>query len=216
MPPPRILAAAAAAAVLLAFAGAPQARASIVSGPDMIDPPTSLGPDPFGQKRFFAFYEQQNVVLDKKVRVDRGWLGKGELVSSQYVMFDPSQIVRDTVSVTFDSEILGVVTKKHRLRKSDFLGAEGVGYRGFRKRGSEWRDHYTISADGRTITFRHRAGSPGDNIRIITRGREIIPPPPPPPPIDPPAVPEPGAALLFGLGAALVKLSAGRRLRSAR
>jgi hypothetical protein len=75
-----------------------------------------------------------------------------------------------------------------------------------------------ISPDGQSITFYFRANDPGDYVRVITAGVET-PPPPPPPPIDPPPnapLPEPGAALLFGVGAALVKLSTGRRSRPSR
>jgi hypothetical protein len=214
MLPPRILAAAL-AAVLLAST-AEEARAGIISGPTMIEAPVSLGKNPFNQNEFFAFYEAQNVVLDKKLKVKGGFVPAGELVSSQYVLFDPRGITRDTITITFDSEILGVIVNNKQLKKSDFLGKSGVDYRRFKMRGREFRDKFVISADGKSITFKNRASSPGDYIRIVTRGREIIPPPPPPPPIDPPPVPEPGAALLFGLGAALVKLGAGRRLRPAR
>jgi hypothetical protein len=210
---PRILAAALAAALL---AAAPEAHAGIISGPTMVEAPVSLGKNPFNQNKFFAFYEAQNVVLDKKLKVKGGFVPAGELVSSQYVLFDPRGITRDTLTITFDTEILGVIVNTKQLKKSDFLGKSGVDYKRFKMRGREFRDKFEISADGKTITFKNRASSPGDYIRIVTRGSEIIPPPPPPPPIDPPPVPEPGAALLFGLGAALVKLSAGRRLRPTR
>ena len=213
MLPPRILAAAAAAALL---AAAPQARALILSGPTMIDPPGVLGKNPFNEQKFFAFYEAQNLVLDEKLRVKGGWIQGGELVSSHYVLYDPRGITRDSVTITFDSEILGVITRNKPLKKSDFLGKGGVSYKRFPMRGRERRDKFEISADGMSITFWNRASSPGDYMRIVTRGREIIPPPPPPPPIDPPPIPEPGAALLFGLGAVLVKLCAGGRLRPSR
>jgi hypothetical protein len=203
---PRILAAAAAALLAASSAGA-----TILSGPTMIEPPLALGKNPFQEKKFFAFYEAQNVILDQKLRVKGGWIPAGELVSSQYVLYDPRGITRESVTITFDSEILGVITSSKQLKKSDFLGKSGVSYKRFKMRGREFRDHFTISADGKSITFRNRASSPGDYIRIVTRGREIVPPPPPPPPVDPPPVPEPGAALLFGLGVALVKLTAGRK-----
>ena len=200
----------------MAVTGAPQAGATILSGPTMVDAPPVLGKNPLNHSGYFAFYEAQNVVLDQKLRVKGGWVQSGEMVSSHYVLYDPHGITRDTITITFDSEILGVITNTKQLKKSDFLGKGGVSYKRFRMRGRELRDHYVISADGRSITFRNRASSPGDYMRVITRGKEIIPPPPPPPPIDPPPVPEPGAALLFGLGAALVKLSAGRKTRPSR
>jgi hypothetical protein len=212
--PMRTLLLSAAALLLLA---APAARATIVSGPLMIDPFSPLGPNPIGDASFFAFYEQQNRVLTSAVRVNGGWVAAGTRVSSHYVLYDPTDVTRRTVTISFDSEILGVVTNGRRLRKSDWLGADGVQYKRFRHRGREWRDHYTISADGRSITFRMRANNPGDYMRILTRGRDPIPPPPPPPPIEPPsAVPEPGAALLFGLGAAWIRSFTGRKPQPSR
>jgi len=219
----------AATAALLALLVAPQAHAGIIGGPTMIDPPTPLGPNPIGDTSFFAFYEKQNVVLDRDVKLGKiktrnaeGGRGRqqvrleqGTLVSSHYVLYDPADLVKQSVTIEFDSEILGVVVKGRKLRKTDFLGADGVEYEKFRYRGPERRDRYEISADGRSITFHFRANTPGDYIRIITAGG-MIPPPPPPPPIDPPAVPEPGSALLFGLGAVLVRRFTGRRMRPSR
>jgi hypothetical protein len=207
----------AAALALLLLLAAPAARATIMSGPILIDPPTSLGPNPIGDASFFAFHEQQDQLLASSVRVNGGWVEAGTRVSSHYVLYDPTDVTRRTVTITFDSEILGVVTKDRRLRKSDWLGARGVEYKRFRHRGREWRDHYEISADGRSITFRMRANNPGDYMRVLTRGRDPIPPPPPPPPIEPPsAVPEPGAALLFGLGAAWIGRFTGRKRQPSR
>jgi hypothetical protein len=198
-----------AALALFASAASP-ALAGIMAGPTVIDPPAQLGRNALGQDEFFAFYEKQNVVLDRAVKVDGGWIDAGTLVSSNYVIYDPKKPSHKTMTVTFDSPILGVITKDRRLKKSDFLGADGTRYKKFYARGREPRDKFVISADGLSITFKMNAGNPGDYMRVITRG-SLTPPPPPPPPIDPPAVPEPGAAALFGLGAALVKLSAGRR-----
>lgn len=219
---------AAATAALLALA-APSAQAGIIGGPTMIDPPTPLGPNPIGDTSFFAFYEQQNVVLDRNLKLGRmktpGGQGRkarqkvqlesGTLVSSHYLLYDPTELVRQSVTIDFDSEILGVVVKNKKLKKTDFLGLDGVEYEKFRHRGKERRDKYEISADGRSITFFLRANDPGDYIRILTAG-SMTPPPPPPPPVDPSPVPEPGAALLFGLGAGCVRLFAGRRLRPSR
>jgi hypothetical protein len=214
---PRLHLPTAAAAALLLLAGT-DARATILSGPLMIDPPASLGPNPFGQASFFAFYEQQDHVLGSAVRVNRGWVDAGTRVSSHYVLYDPREVTRRSVTITFDSEIVGVITSNRRLRKSDWLGADGVEYERFRHRGREWRDHYEISADGLSITFRMRANNPGDYMRILTRVRDPIPPPPAPPPVvvPPAALPEPGAALLFGLGAAWIRFSTGTKRQPSR
>jgi hypothetical protein len=225
---PRRLAAAAAFVGLL-FAA--QADAGIIGGgATMMDPPTSpLGPNPIGDTSFFAFYERQNVTLDRDLKLGRmkqrnaegrkvrkpAKIARGTLVSSHYVLYDPAELTKQSVTITFDSEILGVVTKGKGLKRTDFLGADGVEYKKFRYRSPERRDQYEISADGRSITFYFRANNPGDYIRVITAGG-MVPPPPPPPPIDPQPVPEPGAALLFGIGAGLVRFFTGRKLRPSR
>jgi hypothetical protein len=204
--------------------------AAIIGGPDIISPPTTLGPNPFGQDRVVAFYEQQNITLGKNVDLGRKvgkklakakggrdaksarTVAEGTLVSSHYVAYDPDGVRRATVTIEFDSEILGVVVGDKRLLATDFLGADGVDYKSFRYRTREWRDKYKISKDGKSITLKFRANTPGDHYRIITAGTGTPPPPPPPPP----AAPEPGAALLFGLGAVLIARRSGRRKPAAR
>ena len=108
----------------------------------MIDPPTPLGPNPIGDTSFFAFYEKQNVALDRDVKLGKMKtrnaqgrkvrqqvrLEEGTLVSSHYVLYDPADLVKQSVTIEFDSEILGVVVKGGKLRKTDFLGADGVEY----------------------------------------------------------------------------------------
>ncbi|HEX2486000.1 MAG TPA: PEP-CTERM sorting domain-containing protein, partial [Myxococcota bacterium] len=133
-------------------------------------------------------------------------------VSSHYVIYDPTERRRNSLTITFDTPILGVMSSGKRLRASDWIGADGVEYRPFRHRRFERRDAYRISEDGLSVTLRMRANSPGDYFRIITEGRTLTPPPPP---IDepPPAVPEPGAALLFGAGAVAVRAFARQRGR---
>jgi hypothetical protein len=199
--------------------------AAIISGPDIISPPTTLGPNPFGQDRVVAFYEQQNVTLGQNVDLGRKvgrklakakgsrdakaarTVSEGTVVSSHYIAYDPKEATRRSITVEFDSEILGVVVGNRRLTATDFLGADGVDYERFPYRSREWRDKYKIGPDGKTITIKLRTNSPGDHFRIITAGTGTPPPPPPPPP----SAPEPGAALLFGLGAAIVARRAGRR-----
>jgi hypothetical protein len=216
-------------AAIAALCTAP-VSAAIISGADVIAPPTTLGPNPFGQDRVVAFYERQNITLGKNVDLGRKvgkklakakggrdakssrTISEGTLVSSHYVAYDPSGITRRSVTVSFDSEILGVVVGDKRLAATDFLGADGVDYKRFRLRSRELRDKYKISADGKSITFKLRASNPGDHIRVITAGAGTPPPPPPPPP----AAPEPGAALLFGLGAALIAHRSGRRKAAVR
>jgi len=186
-------------AAIAALCTAP-VSAAIIGGADIIAPPTTLGPNPFGQDRVVAFYEQQNITLGKNVDLGRKvgqkiakangsrdaksarTVSKGTLVSSHYVAYDPDGVKRTTVTVSFDSEILGVVVGDKRLAATDFLGADGVDYKRFHFRTKEWRDKYKISADGKSITLKFRANTPGDHYRIITAGTGTPPPPPPPPP----------------------------------
>jgi hypothetical protein len=201
-------------AALAALALAPAARAGIISGPRMIDPPATLGRDPIGSDDFYAFYEQQNQVLAQALRVDGGSIEIGTRVSSHYLIYDPTKRKRNSITVTFDAPILGVMSSGKRLSASDWIGADEVEYRSFRHRRFEWRDAYRISADGHSVTLRMRANSPGDYFRIVTAGRTLTPPPPPiDDPPDSPAVPEPGAALLFGAGALAVRAVARQRGR---
>lgn len=202
-----------ACALLAALGFAAEARAGFISGARVIDPPAVIGRDAMEADFVFAFYEQQNQVLDQALRTDGGWIDLGTRVSSHYVIYDPTKRTRRSVTITFDSPILGVMSKGKRLRDSDWVGAEGVEYRRFRHRRYEWRDAYRISADGYSITLRLRANSPGDYLRVVTAGRTPTPPPPPTPPVDPPAVPEPGAALLFGAGALAARALARPRGR---
>ena len=198
---------------LATIAAAPAARAGLISGPRMIDPPAVLGRDPIGSESFYAFYEQQNQVLTQALRTDAGWIDAGTRVSSHYVLYDPTERSRRSITITFDAPILGVMSTGRRLRGSDWIGADGVEYRSFRHRRFEWRDAYRISADGYSVTLRMRANSPGDYFRIVTAGRTLTPPPPPiEDPPDSPTVPEPGAALLFGAGALLVRTLARQRV----
>lgn len=222
-----------AAVSLLALLAAPRADAGIISGPILMGPPPVLGPDVIGDAQFYAFHEKQNVVLDRKLKLGKMKragvrkkaapkvkLERGTLVSSHYLLYDPAEVVRQSITIEFDSEILGVAMKGKKLKKTDFLGLDEVEYKSFRRRGKESRDRYEISADGRSITIHFQANHPGDYIRIITAGSLKPPPtaPPPiePPPIEPTPVPEPGAALLFGLGAGLVRFFTGRRSRPSR
>lgn len=201
------------ATLLLALHGAP-AAATIMAGATMVEPPAMLGPDPFGETAFLAFYEPQNVTLDRTIRVGGRRLEAGTVIASHYILYDPDSMALASAEISFDSEILAVVGTRRGLRRSDFLGLAGVDYRSFPHRGREWRDSFRIGEDGRSIRFRHRAHRPGDYVRVITAyspGAEPPPPPPPPPPPSP--VPEPGALLLFGAGALGVQLAA-RGVRS--
>jgi hypothetical protein len=103
-------------------------------------------------------------------------------------------------SVTFDSEILGVVVGRDKLMASDLdCGRAGTDYPDvLLARGLELGsllDHIVISADRRTIRFTLKTTGVMDQIRVITESS---------------AVPAPGAMALL-LGAGLVGTPRRRR-----
>jgi len=82
-----------------------------------------------------------------------------------------------TGSVTFDTEIIGVIVKPSSLASSDFMGPEvtrypkaaetnsGAANRGLELSASEW---FTISMNRKTLTVRFSFGSTLDQMRVIT------------------------------------------------
>jgi CSLREA domain-containing protein len=82
-----------------------------------------------------------------------------------------------TATVTFDEEILGIVTSDARLDASDLLGAAGTTYpTGWDDRGLDFAlgpgtandEFITLSADRRSITVRFHVGNGLDEIRVVT------------------------------------------------
>lgn len=108
----------------------------------------------------------------------------GTVVASHMVHSDPVKntgISRRVGSVTFDSDIIAIITSTGRLARSDFLGAPGTTYGGTKApRGFEARvppklpasnpaaDRFSISGDRRTIELDFKTYM-YDEIRIITK-----------------------------------------------
>ena len=148
--------------------------------------PDSVGNDNFQSPDLFAFNELQNALLSEPLIVDVGLspLPTGTRLSSYYVFFDPGPTQRIIGTVTFDSDVLGIVTSTATLAVSDFLANTGVNYLNPANRGLEPGDSATISAANQ-VSVDLTASSPGDYIRVLTLVSSAI------------AVPEPtGAALL--------------------
>lgn len=99
-------------------------------------------------------------------------------VASHFIHFDSpgSQAERARGTVTFDSEILGVIAvneeNQRDLDNSDFLGAPTLFSHGNSNRGLEFSatgDRFSISPDGKTIEFNFSISSPGDYMRVVTK-----------------------------------------------
>jgi hypothetical protein len=130
-----------------------------------------------------------------------GTMASGTVVDSFYLHFDPpGSSDRLEGSLLFDRDVLGLMTLADALTGSHGeLGVAGTIYGSGPLEHShpEFPDFVTLSDDRRTVSFSINAGMGHDSIRIVTS-----------------AVPEPGTALLLGLGGASL-LAARRRRQTA-
>ena len=187
---------------------ATSAHGAIIGGDAlMMDAPGLIGPDSINQDKLYAFDERQRYTLTQALKTDSGILAAGTVVNSHYIFFDPKYKSTLSAKLSFDGQILGVISKTRMLRKSDHLGHASTTYKSFYQRGLEYGrgyDNLFSGPDGKTLTLTLRAKTPGDYIRVLTSPVDPRTPPPGP------ATPEPSAALLFGIGLALVKLRTRR------
>ncbi|WP_432201292.1 PEPxxWA-CTERM sorting domain-containing protein [Erythrobacter sp. W53] len=135
----------------------------------------------------FAFDEVQGFQLT----ADLAGIAAGTFVNSHYVYFDPQNSTTMEGNVTFDGNVLAILTATGQMSATDaLLGNSNVTYQNPGLRGLESND--SASFAGNQVFVDLRASTPGDYIRVITLS----------------AVPEPGtwAMMLlgfFGLGAAM-------------
>jgi hypothetical protein len=224
-------------AILSVLSVSVQAQSTIsLSGQAQMAPiPSSLLPGVFENDLAAEVYlESSNMILTQNVSVDAtsygfynlvsqltpGVIAAGTLVSDvMLVQSDPvTDIGTEFIgSVTFNSNILGVIVKSATLTATDAIfGVSGVVYPGTDTvRGMELgQDAFSISQDMRTLSFDLNTFANLDEIRIITAGvtnNATVNP-------NLAAVPEPGTAGLLALGFAgilLAGIKAGAR-RSAR
>lgn len=156
-----------------------------------IAPPPQVGQNNHNDPTLYAFNELQDVTLGNDLFVDGGSISAGTRVNVHYVFFDPDGPSRAVGDVTFDGDILGVMSSRFLLVASDFLRAPSTNYNSPFSilRGLESNDAYAFLDDKLFVDF--RASSPGDYIRVVT------------------TVPIPPAIILFF--SALVSLTLFRR-----
>jgi hypothetical protein len=161
------------------------------------NPDNTVGNDTFQTPNLYGFDEGQNINITTDLNVDvlangsggssgSGVLTAGSTVASHYIFFDPNGTTSQTGTVTFDSQVFGIITSTNNLAASDFLINTGVNYLNPTLRGLEAGDSATITGLN-TISVNWTASTPGDYIRVLTD-------------FSPSAVPVPAAIWLFGSG----------------
>ena len=185
-----------------------------------------VGQDTFQSPNLYAFNEGQNIELLAPLAVNllsgggSGDISTGTIIASHYVFFDPLNSQSQLGFVTFDADILGVITSTALLAASDpLLINNNVNYLNPGLRGLENGDFATIDgSDSKRLNVDWTASSPGDFVRVITafsKGGED------PCSTNPPGVggcprtntvPEPATWGLFALGLTALGLTRRRKL----
>lgn len=144
------------------------------------DPPNGdvnkVGQDTFESPNLYAFNEGQNIDLLASLAVNilagggSGNIAANTTIASHYVFFDPASDQTQTGFVTFDADILGVITSTSFLSASDPLLINNnvdylnPGLRGLESTDSVWID----SGNAKRLNVNWRASTPGDFVRVIT------------------------------------------------
>ena len=138
------------------------------------DTPFAVGHDTFDTNHLYAFDEDQNITLDRPVRIDIdrdravGVLEAGTVVASHYVFFDSLNGIHIGY-VDFDAPILGVAAFQDTMAATDFLANTSVTYISTELRGLERGDYVWIDEDDPHRLWVYWAGSsPGDYVRVFT------------------------------------------------
>lgn len=136
------------------------------------DQPFAVGADTFDDSNLYAFDEDQNILLERPIRVDlggeNGVIAAGQEVASHYVFFDSINGVQ-LGYVDFDAVILGVAAFQDTMAATDFLANTSVDYISLELRGLERGDRIWIDDENPYRLWVFWAGSsPGDYIRVFT------------------------------------------------
>lgn len=137
--------------------------------------------------------------LDSPGHFSPGTADVGKLIDVYFLRFDPvgtpSQPRRIEGSITFDADILGVITKTNSLLATHpILGLGGVIYPTGDNQGTEPNNagtFLTLSEDRRTVSFRLAVDTHIDTFRIVT------------------TVPEASSVILLALGGGILSLFHG-------
>ncbi len=136
------------------------------------DVPFDVGRDNFNTDHLYAFDEDQNIVLDRPIRVDvggeMGIIPQGQTVASHYVFFDSIDSSQYGY-IEFDAPILGVAAQPDTMDATDFLANTSINYISTDLRGLETGDEIWIDVQNPFRLWVLWAGSsPGDYIRVFT------------------------------------------------
>jgi len=142
------------------------------------NPDNTVGDDTFQTPHLYGFDEGQNISVTSDINVDiladgmgggigAGIIASGSTVASHYIFFDPVTFINQLGTVSFDSDIIAIITSSGNLSASDFLINTGVNYLNPGLRGLEGGDSVTISGL-RSIAIDWTASTPGDYVRVLT------------------------------------------------
>jgi len=134
--------------------------------------PFAVGADTFDDDNLYAFDEDQNITLDRPIRVDWGGedgvIPKDTIVASHYVFFDSLSGVHMGY-VDFDAPILGIAAFQDTMAATDFLANTSITYISIELRGLEQGDYVWVDENDPHRLWVFWAGSsPGDYIRVFT------------------------------------------------
>ncbi len=155
----------------------------VKSAPEVNDPQRNFGEGDFIQ----GFTERTSITLTDRVRIQLGdgsnaWLEAGTVVNSHMVYLDPmgtsTAITVEDVQVTFDSEIIGLVTNVSHMRATnDLLGLGDLNYYNgtdadYGMNGAS--DSELFEGSTLSLSIRSRLG---DYVRVLTVGTAVVPAP---------------------------------------